>query len=177
MIYLECNNTFIQTHITALAAQKRIPLVNDKKNKYFRNLLINFTKNKLNIIFQNKKFVIDLPVSINYLLHKIVEILNDLEISNELFKYFPFKQNIIFNNKLIILRNNHNIIFRNLLLAGPIEGINKLELYKNIWPNDKDIQINKLDTHLTNLKNYLLSEGGFNLTIKSENNQTRMLIN
>ena len=32
------------------------------------------------------------------------------------------------------------------------DGIDKEILYKSIWKKDKSIYINKLDTHLTNLK-------------------------
>ena len=34
-----------------------------------------------------------------------------------------------------------------------------------MWPLDKNYQINKLDTHLTNLKNYLKEKLDFNLDI------------
>ena len=33
------------------------------------------------------------------------------------------------------------------------DGVNKFSLYEKLWPEDKDIYMNKLDTHLTNLKN------------------------
>ena len=36
-----------------------------------------------------------------------------------------------------------------------------------IWPLDKEVSINKIDTHLTNLKNYLLEELGYKLNFKS----------
>ena len=42
----------------------------------------------------------------------------------------------------------------NLLLSSE-EGMRKIDLIQIIWPNDKEIFYNKLDTHLTNLKNYL----------------------
>jgi len=33
------------------------------------------------------------------------------------------------------------------------DGVNKFSLYEKLWPEDKDLYMNKLDTHLTNLKN------------------------
>ena len=53
------------------------------------------------------------------------------------------------------------------------EGIKKTDLYKIIWPNDVDIQINKLDTHLTNLKNLLQEH--FDYTIKFKSNQGKII--
>ena len=38
------------------------------------------------------------------------------------------------------------------LILNKSSGVDKFELYKKIWPLDKDYQINKLDTHLSNLK-------------------------
>ena len=34
-----------------------------------------------------------------------------------------------------------------------------------LWPNDKNIQINKLDTHLTNLKSFLYEKINFSIKI------------
>ena len=53
------------------------------------------------------------------------------------------------------------------------EGINKTDLYKIIWPKDVNIQINKLDTHLTNLKNLLQEH--FDYTIKFKSNQGKII--
>ena len=43
------------------------------------------------------------------------------------------------------------------------QGLDKIKLYKDIWPLDKDLQLNKLDTHLTNLKNHLKEKLNLNL--------------
>ena len=43
-------------------------------------------------------------------------------------------------------------------------GVDKNYLYKTIWTQDKDIQINKLDTHITNLKNKI--KKGLNIDLK-----------
>ena len=59
-----------------------------------------------------------------------------------------------------------NIILNTILLCK--EGVDKDHLYKKIWKRDKSIQINKLDTHLTNLKNQLAKEIGFELNFSSK---------
>ena len=57
----------------------------------------------------------------------------------------------------------HNIIITNLILSAD-KGVDKTFLYKLIWSQDKDIQINKLDTHITNLKNKI--KKGINIDLK-----------
>ena len=56
-----------------------------------------------------------------------------------------------------------NEILRNLYLYKE-RGIDKNILYSSIWPQDKEILINKLDTHLTNTKN--LIQDNFNIELK-----------
>ena len=58
---------------------------------------------------------------------------------------------------LNFLKDIHNIIFKNIFF-NELPGIERIELYKKVWPLDKDIQINKLDTHLTNLKHHLFRD-------------------
>lgn len=62
------------------------------------------------------------------------------------------------------------------LLLSSINGVEKIELIKNIWPNDKDIFLNKLDTHLTNLKNQLADEIGFELNFSSKSGILKLCI-
>ena len=59
------------------------------------------------------------------------------------------------------------MIFQELIRAKDT-GIKKTNLYSIIWPNDYNIQINKLDTHLTNLKNFLKSEINYELNYLSQ---------
>jgi DNA-binding response OmpR family regulator len=48
-------------------------------------------------------------------------------------------------------------------------GISKNELYKILWPNDYEIHLNKIDTHLSNLKNFLHKEINYNLNYSTNN--------
>ena len=54
--------------------------------------------------------------------------------------------------------------------------MNKEYLYKCIWPEDHDMQLNKLDTHLTNLKNLLKESLDFNLSFRSISGKIKFLI-
>ena len=63
------------------------------------------------------------------------------------------------------------------LLLNIEEGIEKTKLIKKIWPKDKDIFFNKLDTHLTNLKNQLQNDLNFNLKFSSKSGILKLGIN
>ena len=71
-----------------------------------------------------------------------------------------------YEKKSLILGNIHNLIFSALLL-NLTSGVNKSQLYEIIWPNDKNFQINKLDTHLTNLKNLIKEKLGYQINFKT----------
>ena len=57
------------------------------------------------------------------------------------------------------VKDNNILIFK--------ECVDKDVLYRKIWKRDKLIQINKLDTHLTNLKNKLNDELNLNVNFHS----------
>ena len=55
-------------------------------------------------------------------------------------------------------------------------GVNKESLYKKIWKRDKSIFINKLDTHLTNLKKKLKQELDIQINFQSQNKNLKLII-
>ena len=89
--------------------------------------------------------------------------------------YNPIKQSLSFNDNSINLNYIHNIIMTHLTLNLNI-GINKSNLYKLIWPYDKYIQINKLDTHITNLKIKVKEFLKVDLTIISSSGVIKLII-
>ena len=56
------------------------------------------------------------------------------------------------------------------------DGVNKDELYGLIWKNDKEVSINKLDTHLTNLKKKLKQELDIKINFQSQNKNLKLII-
>ena len=72
----------------------------------------------------------------------------------------------MFNNHKLKLRNTHNQILK-IIIQSKNYSIIKEDLYQSIWPLDKEIQINKLDTHLTNLKNLLKNSFNYDLKFKT----------
>ena len=66
------------------------------------------------------------------------------------------------------------MIISNLMINK--EGIDKDNLYKLVWKRDKSIYINKLETHLTNLKKKLNQELNLKIYFQSQNKILRLLI-
>ena len=89
-------------------------------------------------------------------------------------KYFPYQRVIIKENKKTLLSDIQNLIISNLIMNQ--EGIDKDYLYNLIWKRDKSIYINKLDTHLTNLKKKLNQELNLKINFQSQNKKVRLLI-
>ena len=48
------------------------------------------------------------------------------------------------------------------------DGVDKYFIYKKIWPNDKQLFINKLDSHLSNVKNEIQENLNFNFDYSSK---------
>ena len=88
----------------------------------------------------------------------------------------PINQLLVKDNLELKLGNIHNLILSKLLLFRDV-GISKETLYKHVWNTDKSININKLDTHLTNLKNLLLSNIKLKLNISSSNGLISLISN
>jgi hypothetical protein len=80
--------------------------------------------------------------------------------------YFPFLGSFNFNDNKYLLSETQNQIFSTLVCFK--EGIEKKILYGTIWPRDKNISENKLDTHLTNLRNHILNICGYKLNFKTQ---------
>ena len=110
----------------------------------------------------SKILKLNIPTSINSLIKNIYNLFNDFTLEINGAKFYPLKQSLEYRDKETYLGNIHFIIFSQLLLYRD-HGVDKIELYKEIWPQDKEYQLNKLDTHLTNLKNHLKEKINFNL--------------
>ena len=78
------------------------------------------------------------------------------------------------NKKKSFLSDIQNTIISNLVISN--NGLNKDTLYGLIWSKDKEISINKLDTHLTNLKNQLKKELDLSINFQSQDKNLRLLI-
>ena len=114
-------------------------------------------------------------MDLNLLLSKIMQITSDIKFQIGISDYFPYQRTIYSRSKKLLLTDIQNIILSNLIVSK--EGINKISLYKSIWDKDKNIFINKLDTHLTNLKNQLIKDLDMKVTFQSQDKILKLLVN
>ena len=175
MIDLDCKDNFLKKSLENLLLQKKLISIIENQNffsliyvKEFANSLV-LTINKNNIEFK-------LPIDLNIFVKNIYEELNDIEINFADGAYFPYQRLLKNkNNKKIYLSYLQNIILSNLIVSK--EGIEKFVLYKIIWPKDINVSINKLDTHLTNLKVHINANLCLKINFQSQNKVLKLIIN
>lgn len=170
LIKISSKNELILKTLEDFFIAKGLLNINNIQNE----ILLDTDEKNLTIHFRKNKTILPLPLDINLVFKEIQKILIDISISIKDFHYFPYQRVLINNEKKILLTDIQNLIFMNLIFSK--EGIDKDYLYDLIWNNDKTISINKLDTHLTNLKNHLNNEIGININFQSQKKNLRLLI-
>ena len=175
MISIKCEDEFLKRIITSFLEQKNFIFKKKYLDKYFFQLNIYQEENKLNFSIDDDEIKISLPKNNNEIFKKIYDFVSNRGIVVNNYKYFPFKQIMKKENKISFLSEIQNEIMIHLLL-NLSDGIEKIELIKKIWPNDKDIFLNKLDTHLTNLKNQLSKDLDFKLKFSSKSSLLKLSI-
>ena len=154
MFLLESDDLLLVSSVSSILNQKDIFHTLEKEEKYFFTLKL-IQKNKhIELKSLSNTFKIETPTTISCLVKNISDYFVHFTLDIKGAKYYPLKRSLVYKNKEAYLGEIHFIIFSQLMLNRD-EGINRIQLYKYIWPMDKDLQLNKLDTHLTNLKNYL----------------------
>ena len=165
MITIKSNSHFFLTKLHLLLEQKNFAFISKKNEKYFSELNIIYNKNSTYLKFEGKSSNLNFPLRFDYLMNEIFKILSSYKINFGSLIYWPINETLSDGNKEIKLRNTHSIILSKIVLHNLC--ISKDLLYKSIWPKEKSIQINKLDTHLTNFKNFLFDEFKYKLNFKS----------
>ena len=174
MIKLVSNNPLLLSSINNLLLQEKLFPV--KHSSFIHTTIaINTSQNQLLLRTKNEMADFNLPVDLNLLLSKIMQITSDIKFQIGIFDYFPYQRTIYSRSKKLLLTDIQNIILSNLIVSK--EGINKISLYKSIWDKDKNIFINKLDTHLTNLKNQLIKDLDMKVTFQSQDKILKLLVN
>ena len=166
--YITSNEFFYLRKIYDLLKQNNISVTHNKNKSFFKEINFKIEKNIIKISISENQIEIKTPTNINTFYSELIKLLKSVSVKVNKIEYFPILNQIDFNNNKINLGVIHNTIFSNLLLNLK-GGVDKVELYKMIWPNDKEIHINKLDTHLTNLKSTLSDKLKLNLKIYSDN--------
>lgn len=176
MINVKCDDDFLKKCIIGLFEQKKFYLKNNYSDKFFFNLKFQQQDDALYCSIENDQIKFNLPKNFNEIFEKVYEFVSNKNIYISKFKYYPFKQLIKSDeNKTFLSEIQNNIMIH--LLLNLENGIEKIQLIQNIWPKDKDIFLNKLDTHLTNLKNQVLSDLNYNLKFSSKSGILKLGIN
>ena len=143
-----------------------------------RLLVLNFysSDTELKISTPNQETIsISMPFHFSQIISKINIFQQHYSIKIGSIKYFPFTGAILFNDKKSLLSETQNQILNSLVCYT--EGIEKRILYESIWPRDKDISENKLDTHLTNLRNHVQEFSQYKLNFKTLKGSIKLDIN
>ncbi len=175
MYLIKSNNEFYLEKIYDFLTQKKIPILLDGNKKVYGILKLEFFDKSLKVQFNEDKVILDLPLKIEKFFHEIYNFLSENSVQVGSLTYYPVKELISKKNVTVSLRNTHNLIFNQALINNH-GAVLKTDLYNLIWPLDIDIHINKLDTHLTNLKNFLKKELNYDLKFISNHGMIQFLL-
>ena len=173
MIKIDCNNKLLLNTVKSYLLQKDyIFSTNNEKHQILIKII---NTDKIIILEINgDKIELTLPVDINTLITQILKKILDINFLLGDCKYFPYQRIISNSKRKSLLSDIQNIIITNLMFTDV--GVNKESLYKKIWKRDKSIFINKLDTHLTNLKKKLKQELDIQINFQSQNKNLKLII-
>lgn len=174
MIIFKSEDSFLEKNFNNLIKQFNLNSVSYNKNFILIDLILN--NEQIIADVDDEKIKFNLPMSFYEFFAFLKNKLINTFLTVENIKFYPFKNLIIYNDLNYYLKDIHNIILSNLILSFE-DGINKVDLYKTLWPQDKDISINKLDTHLTNLKNQIFDNLKLRIQVTSKNNSLKLIIN
>lgn len=166
MFLITSKDEFLLSQISNLFEQKNICITHDIKQKYFLSIICEISDKTLLFSLKKKQIQYNLPISFEEVVRQLLQELSEFEYNFKNLIYNPINQTVGFNNNTMKLKSFHNIIIKELILNKDF-GVKKNLIYSMLWPNDKSVLINKLDTHLTNLKNFLKEELNFDLQFTS----------
>ena len=174
ILQLECDNQLIFKTFFNLLSQKNF-IIKKEKNLYYPRIKIEDQNEKLIIVINDLNKVYIKPLELNFIFSDLMREILKISYKINKFFYFPFQRKVKNEKLKTYLSDIQNKILLNLLTNQ--NGINKDELYQIIWSADKTISINKLDTHLTNLKSLLIDELNLKINFKSADKKLKLIIN
>lgn len=164
------NDKFIENSFNSLIQQKfNQNILIDEKSLFIVNVIKNInSKIKIECLNFDSK-ILSIPIHFYSFSKEIESFCNLFFFDYNILKFYPFLNKITNDHEQLLLNDIHNKILINLISNKDV-GINKFDLYKFLWSRDADISINKLDTHLTNLKNLIFEKFEIHLKFKSIKN-------
>ena len=174
ILQLECDNQLIFKTFFNLLSQKNF-IIKKEKNLYYPKIKIEDQNEKLIIVINESNKTYIKPLELNFIFSDLMREILKISYKINKFFYFPFQRKVKNEKLKTYLSDIQNKILFNLLTNQ--NGFNKDELYQIIWSKDKTISINKLDTHLTNLKSLLIDELNLKINFRSEDKKLKLIIN
>ena len=148
------------------------------KEKERRLLILNLLSSDIDIKISSpyqETISISKPCHFSQIINKINIFKQNYSVKLGWIYYFPFLGSINFNKEKSFLSETQNHILCSLVCFK--DGIQKKILYESIWPRDKNISENKLDTHLTNLRNHIFDFSNYKLNFKTLKGSIKLNIN
>lgn len=176
LIKLNFNNSLLERTICDVLFSKNLLFTKDENEKYFTLIKISEDVSTLSIKMNNENINLKKPMNFDLFFQGLHQLLLKYKIDLNDIIFFPFQQKLIFKNKKLFLNDIHNKLFCYLYLYKD-EGIDKFFIYKKIWPQDKEIFINKLDSHLSNVKNEIKTNLSYNFDYSSKKKLIKLIIN
>lgn len=177
MYLIQSNDNFILNQVYGILKQKSFNFTTDDKIFHFARIFFeNKYNSKLIMSINKSNCSFDYPINIKLLIKKIFDVIQEVSFKYKSITYFPERSYFIYKNLRVDLTETQNLIFSHCILNTE-NGIVKLELYKKIWPKDKNIFVNKLDTHLTNLKKKIESEVSLSLGLLTKDGKIFLIVN
>ena len=176
MFNLRSNNTHLSLALIDYLQSKGVQVSLEQNKPSFANVVIEQYSHMVEIACKSQFIKLTTPKHIQSYSENIISLLKKIQFNFGELIYFPYHQDLECKKKKIKIKNIHNIILSNLFLYSN-QGIEKQNLYQIIWPYDKSYHMNKLDTHLTNLKKELKISLNFDLDFFSYDGNLKLRIN
>ena len=174
MFLVKSDYIFLLDHLLPILNDKKKLFTSDISKKIFGQIIVKKVDDEVSILFNQKKINLKFPIIANDIFNEFINLISDHYVSIGNIYYYPQKGKVSYKNKSIKLNFIHDQIIY-FLVINSFE-IDKNNLYKLIWQNDYAVSMNKLDTHITNLKNILKKDLNFNLLVKTEGGKVYLVI-
>ena len=175
-VAVKSNDLSLLNFIKQNIAKMSPSIVIDEKNNRLLVLSINQHKNEIRISSRdNKEVRLSMPFHFSEIFNKINNLQQNYNIKIGIINYYPARGEIYFDKNPSLLSQTQNQILSCLVCFK--EGMDKKKLYQIIWQRDKNISENKLDTHLTNLRNHIFDFSNYKLKFKTLRGVIKLDIN
>jgi DNA-binding response OmpR family regulator len=169
MFFLKSNDQLLLNNLKEILMANGYNITTDGHEKYYLSIDLSIQNSKIILKNNTEQVSVSIPTNQSLVVSCFKNFLSNFNVSFKDLHYYPIMQKLFYQEKTLNIANiQHQIM--DLLFLYLNKGIDKKILYTKIWPRDKNIYYNKLDTHLTNLKNNLKKH--LNYTIKISTNKS-----